>query len=413
MNKFFATLTMFAVVAGFSACGGGDDETGVQLPETPNNPELPNTPEVPETPEDELSKYPNRATSAEGLTLAATHLFIQAGDTTSVKFVVYKDGENVTENASIYQIVNGVDRKVNDAKAVCSELGTHTFWASYKGNNTKKDALLTVTTVNVLPELEADAQPSSSDFFHRALIVQGTGVGCQYCPNAIGALHKFFANEENTENAILMAVHTYNTGDPLYSNGAETLSRLAGFSTYPVIKLNFDNNYMISGLSEDYFLRFLNENVAEICTSEAETNIAVSTSYNEETGVISVAAKVKCDDPGMYKVTAALVQDNVFFPQTGTSNPDYYLHEAGVKDIAPASGLGFALNNGEATEEGKAYDFFCEFNANSLYDKGTGDYTLDVARDARIIVYVQANGNVVDNTVSCGMNQKVGFTYNK
>ena len=409
MTKFFATLTMFAVMTGFAACGGGDDE-GTETP--PPAPALPNEPETPETPETGLENYPNRAVSANGLTLAATHLFMEVGDTTTVKFAVFKDGENVTEKASIYQIVNGVDKKLVDAKATCADLGTHSFWASYKGNNTKGDALLTITTVNELPALDADTEPESSDFFRRTLVLLGTGTGCQYCPNAIGALHKFFADEENAEKAVLMAIHTYNGNDPLYSEGAATLSRMAGFSTYPVIKLNFDNDYMIAGLSEDYFLKFLNNNVSELSAIEAETNIAVSTSYNEETGVISVAAKVKCDDPGEYRVTAALVQDNVFFPQTGTSNVSYYLHEAGVKAIAPTTGYGFALNNGAITEEGKSYDFFCEFNSSALYDKGTGEYALDVLRDARIIVYVQANGKVVDNTVACGLNKSVGFAYN-
>lgn len=55
MTKFFATLTMFAVMTGFAACGGGDDE-GTETP--PPAPALPNEPETPETPETGLENYP-------------------------------------------------------------------------------------------------------------------------------------------------------------------------------------------------------------------------------------------------------------------------------------------------------------------------------------------------------------------
>ena len=121
---------------------------------------------------------------------------------------------------------------------------------------------------------------------------------------------------------------------------------------------------------------------------------------------------MKCDNPGSYKVTVALVQDNVFFRQQGTNDVNYWVHEAGVKDVAPSTGAGYALNNGETTEVGDVYDFCCEFNKSALYAKGTGDYALDVLRDARVIVYVQANGKIADNVVSCGLNESVGFSYN-
>ena len=142
----------------------------------------------------------------------------------------------------------------------------------------------------------------------------------------------------------------------------------------------------------------------------------------KENGKITIGADSQCtrggtrrtlSNPTNYKVSVVLVQDNVFFVQTGTSNTDFFVHNAGVRDVAPATGAGFALNNGANTVAGEVYDFCCEFNKDALYAKGTGAYALDVLRDARVLVYVQTNGQLVENVVSCGMNQKVGFTYKK
>lgn len=402
---------MFALVVGFSACGGGDDETtppGSGDGGQGSNP----TPDVPVK-----TEFVNRATSKNGLTIAATAHFVEVSKENPlarIGLAVYdKQGRNVTTDASVYVIEGSSSTKVGGGEFEIEETGTYQFWASYGTENTKADALLSVVAVSDMPAVPADEAPASKDFKRRALVIQATGTDCMYCPNAIGALKKFFAISGNEDKAVLMALHTYNTGDPLYSKAAGKLTSQAGLgASYPAIKINFDSNMLAAGYSADAFFTFLNNNISEVCSNQAESAIAVATSYDEATGVISVASKIKCDNPGSYKVTVALVQDNVFFRQQGTSDVNYWVHEAGVKDVAPSTGAGYALNNGETTEVGDVYDFCCEFNKSALYAKGTGDYALDVLRDARVIVYVQANGKIADNVVSCGLNEKVGFSYN-
>lgn len=405
MNKFFAMLTMFAVVAGFAACGGDDEEeTGAG-----------GTPSAPAT---GLNAYPNRVVSANGIVLAASKQFVEVGSTEEIQLAVYKDGVDVTASATIYQIVNGKDQKVNGTKVVCSEVGTYSFWASYKGNNTKQDAVLSITTLSARPALAADAQPAASDFVRKVLLVQGTGIACQYCPNAIKAIKDFYATSKWAEHTYLMALHTYTSGDPLYSAGAEKLRIQAGFSGYPVMLLNFDSEYFGSSMNSASFYAFLNNSVAEILDADndgdnddAEVGISIATAYNAETGVISVNSAIKCDDPAKYKVTAVLLQDNVYFRQTGALDESQNIHEAGVKAISPANGAGFALNSGELTKEGATYEYCCEFSKDDLVPTTGAQYTLDVLRDARILVYVQANGKVVENVAVCGMNEQVGFAY--
>ena len=425
MKKFFTVATMFVLAVGFAACGGGDDDGGTTPPTTeqpgdnPNDNPNDNPGDVPGdgTEVQPTEKFVNYATSKSGLTLAATHFFLEVSEEAEpvvIKFAVYDQaGQDVTADASIYVMEGSNSVRVADAQFTPTATGKYQFWASYKTNNTKADALLEVVAVADMPAILEDTNPSSKDFKRQALLIQATGTDCMYCPNAIGALRKLFGNQNYADKAVLMALHTYNTGDPLYSQAAKKLTAQAGLgASYPAIKINFDNNMLAAGYTSDSFYSFLTSNITEICSQAAETAIAVSTSYEEATGRISVAAKVKCDNPGDYKVTAVLVQDNVFCRQQGTNDTSFWIHEAGAKDVEPKTATGFALNNGNTTEVGDVYDFCCEFNKSALYAKGTGDYALDVLRDARVLVYVQANGKVVDNVVSCGLNQQVGFVYN-
>ena len=84
MKKFFTVATMFALVAGFAACSSSDDG-GSTPPAAP------------------AEVFVNRATSNSGLTLAATHHFLEVSaeaGPTEIKFAVYNNGQDVTSEAS-------------------------------------------------------------------------------------------------------------------------------------------------------------------------------------------------------------------------------------------------------------------------------------------------------------------------
>lgn len=361
--------------------------------------------------DDVNAEYVNRVVSNTGLTLMATQHFVEPG--MAVKFAVLdENGNDVTADAKVYVIENNLHKHLSNKTYVCQEVGTYQFWAFYNDLETRHDVLLEVVSVTDKLDVLADANPTSTNFFHRALIIKATGVSCPNCPRATDGIHMFFDNSEYADNAALMALHTYASGDPLWSNAAETLKSQAGLgASYPAIKINFDK--LIPTLSSAEIAASLNDAVSSICNKAAETAIAVSTAYDEATGLISVSAKVKCDNPNKYKVTAVLLQDNVYFPQDGASKEEHNIHGSGVKAVSPTTGVGFALNNGDNTKMGGVYDFCCEFNASELYAKGSGNYALDVLRDARILVYVQTSDRIVDNVVACGLNKQVGFEYNK
>lgn len=389
MNKFLATFFLVAGVFTFAACSDRDDNAG----ETATQSE----------------SFKNYVT-VDGLTLSANHRFVVANNNTEVTFKVLKNGVDVTNSSTIYYQNGENNEKLQGNSFVCSSVGAHKFWVSNKTTNTRNN-LLVIDALHERPSLAADTQANSDDFLRNVLFLQATGVACQACPNAIAAIKNFYAKNADADRFKLMTVHTFTSGDPLWSEGAEKLRIQAGISSYPTLLLNYNSEWLRSGVDSKSYETFLNNAAASLLKDNAETGISIATKYNPENGVISVNAAIKCDDPNKYRVTAALLQDNVFFPQTGTSDPSFYVHEAGVKAIYPTTGAGFSLNNGEVTTEHATYDFACEFNASDLYAKGTGDYALDVVRDARVLIYVQANGKLVDNVAVCGMNQQVGFAY--
>lgn len=394
MKKFLTVAVMFALAVGFTSCGG--DDGGSTPPPAPTG------------------KYVNYAKSESGLTLAATHHFLEVSEEAepvTIEFAVYNNGQDVTSNASVYVVEGNSSKKLVNAKFTPEATGVYQFWASYGVDNTKNDALLSITAVSDMPAILADENPSSTNFERGVLLIKATGVNCNNCPRATDGIHMFYDNSDYADNTVQMALHTFDSGHALSSKAAVTLTSQAGLgASYPAIKLNFDKLVPTLGSSE--IARLLDNEISAICANTSETAIAASTSYNEATGTISVAAKVKCDVPSKYKVTAVLLQDNVYFPQVGAFKEEHNVHSAIVRAAAPTTGVGFALNNGEETKAGEVYNFCCEFKTSDLYAKGVGEYALDVLRDVRVIVYVQATDRIVDNVVACGLNQQVGFAYN-
>jgi hypothetical protein len=109
MKKFLTWATMFALVVGFSACGGGDDET--TPPGTGEGGQTPN----PNPGTEVVDKFVNKAKSKNGLTIAATHNFVEVSNDakpTTIEFAVFnKDGTPVF-NGTTDGIVR--DMKISD-----------------------------------------------------------------------------------------------------------------------------------------------------------------------------------------------------------------------------------------------------------------------------------------------------------
>ncbi|MBO5699571.1 MAG: Omp28-related outer membrane protein [Bacteroidaceae bacterium] len=353
-----------------------------------------------------IEDYTNRVTSASGLTLVATHKYYGLNEKDGITFTVFFEGQDVTNQAQIFTLEGYTPQKVENANFVCPEIGVYTFWAEYETHSTR-EKVLSVTAQNNRPTLPKDTAPDSTNFVQRLLLLQNTGTACGYCPNAMEAIKNSKHSNPYANQVELMALHSFNYSDPLYCTAATMLTQQTGFTSFPSMMFNFNDKWRLGGASAGRFENFINNSTQEALQEGSETGIAIATTFNEETGHISVNLGVKCDSIGVYKVVVALVQDNVYAIQNGTNNTEFFNHEAGIRTLSPFHGLGETINCGETTAKGKVYEYSCEFHKDNLVQKTK----LDVNADARIIAYVLKSDNTVDNVASCRMNETQPFAY--
>ncbi len=357
------------------------------------------------------SDYPNRVTSASGLTLAATAKYVDVDEETEIDFAVFDGGEDVTEAASIYVYGPGGDRNMlTSPHYTCTRTGNFRFYATY-ADKSSMDAQLNVSALNDLPALPEDKQPDSQDYLTRALILQGTGTQCGYCPNGKGGLKKFLSEYEEADRVYHLAYHSYTVNDPLYCEAADVISFQTGLRAYPNMMVNFCENWGTTGLSISGFASFLTTSINEAFKTEAKTNIALSAAYNPETEKISVQVGVKAKEPGLYRVTVALLQDSVYAYQSGAISEEDYTHNASIRALSPENGEGAYLDGGNCEVAGKVYQYACEFDTDMLVDLSSGPYTFNPLHHARVVAYVKRMDGMLDNVTACSMNEAVEFAY--
>lgn len=357
------------------------------------------------------TEYPNRVHSKSQLVLAATTKYVVADDKEEIRFAVFHEGKDVTNDAMLFYLNDsGEPSKLDSPYYTCTEAGQHNFFATY-GDVSSEDSPLCIKAFHNRPALLEDPYPSSNLFQRNALLIQGTGTRCVYCPNGISAIKDFYAEYPKANQVYHMALHAFTSDDPLYCDAAYILYRNTGLGGFPAVMVDFNKKWGTSGESVNGFKNFLNEHITEALNEEAQTAISAASTYNETTNTISVNVGVKTAQAGLFRVTVALLQDNVYALQSGTYDAEFDKHHSSVRAISPADGNGEMLDCGRCEESGRVYEYSCEFNVADLVQSSYGEYILDVLRDARILVYVQKMNGCVDNVVGCKINEAVSFEY--
>lgn len=360
---------------------------------------------------DVAKDYQNKAVSQSGLTLATDTRYVVAGENKPVEFVVYDGDREVTEQATLHvRTPAGVSHEVDGMQYTCDAVGDYRFYATLGAKSTS-DAPLVVSALHEMALLPKDAQPESTEYLRRALLIQGTGVDCQYCPNGIEAIWIFHDTYDRADQVCHIAHHSYTVSDPLYCEAADVIKHQTPFSGYPNMMVNFSRDWATSGESVNGFGYFLNQSFDAALKGVSQTNIALSARYNAERGKISVLCGVKPNETGLFRLTVALVQDSVYAPQRGTYDQRFYIHESAVRALSPADGNGVYLNGGKHEKAGKVYQYNCEFDVADLVQQSYNLYSLDVLRHARIVAYTKRFDGQIDNVASCKMNDVQSFAY--
>ena len=244
--------------------------------------------------------------------LAADKTAVEIGET--VTFTV-TDAENqdVTSQALIY------DENFNEvgSQVTFNESGSYSFFATVGSANSNYVSVVVMADV---PEVPEDPQPENFTFNHRAVVIDQTGVNCGYCPNATDQLKTL----ENTEwhkyyNEVTCHAGSYAGGDPGNSAAANALNQFQSsmISGYPCILVNFygkPNGYGYSDIIK----------VLQPYVQKDGVDVGISLAVTGDESCVYAAAQVKSGVAQEYKITAWLLESNIYSPNQSGATKDYH-----------------------------------------------------------------------------------------
>lgn len=244
--------------------------------------------------------------------LAADKTAVEIGDT--VTFTV-TDAENqdVTSQALIY------DENFNEvgSQVTFNESGSYSFFATVGSANSN---YVSVVVMAEVPEVPEDPQPENFTFNHRAVVIDQTGVNCGYCPNATDQLKTL----ENTEwhkyyNEVTCHAGSYAGGDPGNSAAANALNQFQSsmISGYPCILVNFYGKPYGYGYTDII-------SVLQTYVQKDGVDVGISLAVTGDESCVYAAAQVKSGVAQEYKVTAWLLESNIYSPNQSGATKDYH-----------------------------------------------------------------------------------------
>ena len=244
--------------------------------------------------------------------LAADKTAVEIGET--VTFTV-TDAENqdVTSQALIY------DENFNEvgSQVTFNESGSYSFFATVGSANSNYVSVVVMADVPVVP---ADPQPENFTFNHRALVIDQTGVNCGYCPQATEQLKTL----ENTEwhqyyNEVTCHAGSYAGGDPGNSAAANALNQFQSsmISGYPCILVNFYGKP--NGYGSNDIIKVLQPYV-----KKEGVDVGISLAVAGDESCVYAAAQVKSGVAKEYKITAWLLESNIYSPNQAGATKDYH-----------------------------------------------------------------------------------------
>ena len=327
--------------------------------------------------------------------LAADKTAVEIGET--VTFTV-TDAENqdVTSQALIY------DENFNEvgSQVTFNESGSYSFFATVGSANSN---YVSVVVMAEVPEVPEDPQPENFTFNHRAVVIDQTGVNCGYCPNATDQLKTL----ENTEwhqyyNEVTCHAGSYAGGDPGNSAAANALNQFQSsmISGYPCILVNFygkPNGYGYNDIIK----------VLQPYVQKDGVDVGISLAVTGDESCVYAAAQVKSGVAQEYKITAWLLESNIYSPNQSGATKDYHkIYNNALRNMSH--------EYSKTNVQGDSYTF----EANEVKDLAfelemiSNKWKLENMSVLVIVSAKDANGRwEVANSAVCKLNEAKEFEY--
>lgn len=256
-----------------------------------------------------------------------------------ITFTVTNEGTDVTAEAKIYN--KATYKEINNPFVVEAD-GKYEFYAVYGTSITKTIQVSVVPSIPTLPE---DEEPANTAFNHRILLVDHTGTKCGYCPQMMAALREVVADNTYHDKFYEAMAHTFNNDDPSWSRSAEVVTTHYGalIAGYPSLTFNFYHH-----VAGDRNAKSIKTQIDALWKAEgADAGVMAATTGGNT--MVAVKAQVKAKVAGKYRVTAWLLEDNIYAQQAGTTDESYYTHNNSIRHIASSDPItGFDLGALEA-----------------------------------------------------------------
>lgn len=355
------------------------------------------------------------AGEAGTLVLKASATYIENNGTDAATFTVLKGEKDVTAQAAIYQKKGSTFEQFNGTTFTSTTTGEYSFFASYNG---EMSASITVVVTSGMLEVPADPQPEKFDGFkHRLLALQGTSLGCVYCPMMIAGLTEFEKTEE-AKSTLLVAAHGVMDGDNMISTYSSAVLKESGINGIPSLLFNLQSSSESMGIygsdSPTAVCGRIQAEVQELLKTGANTGISAAVSGTESSGTIKVTASVKVGQTGKYRVCAWVLEDGIYAKGQLNGYPsleetyDFTHHSNVLRCISSTSPItGGNLGGKSECQAGETLVFSHEFSLSSM--------NIDNLANTRVLILVSQTQNgvryTVDNAISCAVNQSVAFEY--
>lgn len=309
-------IALFAVSVALISCTGVTPDNNNDNNDSDNT----ETPEQPEAPKENVinaSAFLKNNDSA-GLTLSTSTNFFQMGVDTAY-FVVRNDGKILKDGYKIYEAGATTALSLPTVKArsaegeiydiaywIPSEPQAKSFWCTYKTYNTKTTPLKLTAVDTSIPDRVQDPAASSTDFVHRAFVMDFTGVNCGYCPFIIATIDNVIddSDAEYHDKAVVAEVHSYGNGKLAPK---QAIDSYVGVPGYPYVVIDY--SISMTNVSYESNVKNLKSNLQKILATPAKAGI--SANYVMSGNTLMARMTVKAAETGKYRAGMWIVEDGL------------------------------------------------------------------------------------------------------
>lgn len=304
------------------------------------------------------------------LRLSADKSALVANGSDKVTFTVLKGTADVTGQSEIWMTnASGVRTRLESPSFATKEEGRYGFEAVY-GSETSENEVTVVATA-----------PAPAKFYRRVCLMKFTQINCSFCPDGarkLDLLQDFFPGR-----IVEMAFHSSSLGaDPMAIAETETIQRVFPTS-YPGVVTDMrsaaDGQALYAATKEAVQL--------SIDSHPALCGIELSSSYDAQSGKLSVDVEVKADAGGNLSLAVYLLESKLVYPdypqKDGGLTVSDYVHNHVVRKMLSANVMGDDLGAMSPDQESKkSYEASIEgWDADNMdvvayvIDKSTGYIT--------------------------------------